>query len=72
MCNCIKELEEKLKTNYKSDYPELENAKLINVEVLSGRIYSTVEIHIKGKKKPITQYILHSHCPICGKKYDEQ
>lgn len=67
MCNCVREAENK----FKELYPDAENIEYENVEMLSGKVYSTVNVTLKGKKKPKRQLLLHSYCPICGQKYDK-
>lgn len=67
MCDCIKNTVNK----FKEMYPEAENISYQNIEMLSQRVYSTVEIKLPDKKKPIERLVLHSYCPICGKKYDD-
>ena len=66
MCNCNKEFLERFKENL---YPDATNIEFVNLELFSGKLFSEVEITLPNKKKPITQKILHSHCPICGNKY---
>jgi hypothetical protein len=66
MCNCIKESKNKIQEKY----PEATNISFSNLELFSQRLYSEVEISVPNKKKPIKLNIIHSHCPICGQKYD--
>ena len=67
MCNCIKETEKR----FRELYPDAEAIEYENVELLSGKVYSTVNIVAQGKKKPKKQLLLHSYCPICGQKYEK-
>ena len=64
MCKCVKELNEKVSKQFgKEGY-------IVNQDILSGKIYSTFEYQ-DGKRTKV-RLILHSYCPICGKKYDEE
>jgi hypothetical protein len=69
MCNCIKEVEQKMK---EINYPDAESVSFDNIELFSGRIYSTISIKRPGKKKLERVNIIHSFCPICGEKYPEK
>ena len=64
MCNCIQELNKKL-----SEKMGVEG-EIVNRELFSGRIYSTFEYKQGKKNKSIS--ILHTYCPICGQKYDDE
>lgn len=67
MCNCIQTVKEKMK----EFHPDAESISFENQELLSGRLFSTLEIMIPGKKKPQKELLLHSYCPICGKPYEK-
>lgn len=67
MCNCKNEFLKNLKEKF---YPEATKIEFINLELFSQKLYSEVKITLPNKKKPVIQKILHSHCPICGNKYD--
>lgn len=67
MCDCVNQTTERLK----GMFPEAESIEFVNQELLSKKLFSTVEIKVAGKKKPMKQYLLHSYCPICGHKYGE-
>ena len=68
MCNCI----ENVTNKFKEMYPQAENIYYQNVEIMSHKTYSTIEVKMPNKKKPTERLLLHSHCPICGKKYEEE
>lgn len=65
MCNCIAKAEERLRELY----PTAEEVSIVNVELCSGKLYSTFEVKFPNKKKPEEKLLLHSYCPICGEKY---
>lgn len=67
MCDCITKTTEKLKDLF----PDAMSVEYENIELLSGRVYSTINITLQGKKKPKKQYLIHSYCPMCGEKYAE-
>lgn len=67
MCNCVNETVAK----FKEMYPDAERVSYQNIELMSGKVYSTIELKLKDKKKPIEKMLLHSYCPTCGKKYEE-
>lgn len=66
-CNCITEVDEKLK-----DY----NTKISPTIIFKSPSYVTVTLVTeqiekgRGKKKAVT--MLPSHCPFCGVKYEEE
>ena len=68
MCNCINEVKQMMKETF----PNAESISFENVEMLSGRIFSTLEIKLPNKKKPQKQLLLHSICPMCGKAYEDK
>ena len=65
MCNCVEEFNKKF-----SEHLGVEG-RLENVEMLSGKVYSTFSYR-DSKDKEKTESILHSHCPFCGKSYKEE
>jgi len=67
MCNCIKEMLSKTREKF----PGCEKVSFDNMELLSGKIFSDVSVTMPGAKKPRTFHILHTFCPICGKRYEE-
>ncbi len=64
MCNCIIMTEAMILGKHGMD------GQIVNVELLSGRTYSTFQY--KDGKKNKTQMILHSYCPFCGQKYQKK
>lgn len=64
MCNCIQELNKKLSERMGAE------GEIANVELCSKRIYSTFEYRQGKRNKSIS--ILHTYCPICGQKYDDE
>lgn len=63
MCNCIQEVSKKLSEKVGTV------GEITNVELFSQTIYSTFEYKQGKKKKSIL--VMHTFCPICGKKYGE-
>jgi len=63
MCNCMKEMEQKLVE--KCGFDEVDAP----VELLSGRVYLTFIARRNGKKDKEVPVML-SKCPICGKEYE--
>ena len=64
MCKCVKILSMNL-----SEHLGVEG-RIINQEMLSGRLYSTFQY--QDGKRVKKQLVLHNYCPICGKKYEEE
>ena len=64
MCNCVKEVEEKLSNKLGKQ------GKIVNIELMSNRTYSTFKYQDGKRNKEML--ILHSYCPHCGKKYEEE
>lgn len=64
MCNCMNEIEEKMK--------ELVDAESVEapVELLTGKAYLEFTVKKKGKKKEEKMPLLLSQCPFCGEPYD--
>lgn len=64
MCNCIKEIEQKIAENYGYE-------GFIVSEIISGRTYSELvykePFGRRTRQKSIK--ILHDYCPFCGKQY---
>ena len=71
MCNCKKELEEKIKEKHGTDGS-------ISIELFSGKTYSDLwydeEYKYRGKAKTRRKSlsIIHSYCPFCGEKYPDK
>lgn len=61
MCDCVKQAKEK----FKEMFPEAEKVEF------ASQLFSTVKVKMPGRKKPTAHILLHSHCPMCGKKYGE-
>ncbi|MDD5018077.1 MAG: hypothetical protein PHO15_08280 [Eubacteriales bacterium] len=66
MCDC----QQKTMDKFKEMYPEATGITG-QYEILSGQAYSVVKVQMPGKKKPKEVLLLHSYCPTCGKKYQE-
>ena len=66
-CNCIKEIEAK----FKELYPEAESIEYQNIEICSKRVYSTIEVKMPNRKKPVEKMLLLSYCPHCGAEYEK-
>ena len=69
MCKCIEQTVEQLKVVM---YPDAENISFANQELISGKLFSSVEAQLPGKKKPQIVQLLHSYCPMCGEKYPDK
>lgn len=69
MCNCIEERATQLKEKF---YPNAESVSLQNVELLSGKLFSEIEIKLPNVKKPKTVNLLYAYCPFCGKPYGSE
>lgn len=63
MCDCQTKIASKLAEM------GLEAPSNLNIEILSGRTYSTWSGRRNGKKDSMP--VLHSFCPHCGKPYKE-
>lgn len=63
MCNCMKEMEQKLVDKLGCD------EAYAPVELLSGRVYLKFTVRRNGKKDKEVPVML-SKCPICGKEYE--
>jgi hypothetical protein len=64
VCNCMKEMEQKLIE--KAECEEADGP----VELLSGRAYITFTVRKIGKKKEEKIPVMLSRCPFCGKEYE--
>lgn len=78
MCNCIKEVEEKVlaQLNSKPEYAKnpVENVTMDNVVFLMEPEFMQVlktdlKLHIKGRKTPKRTTFTFPYCPICGEAY---
>jgi len=64
VCNCRKI------TNARTVELLGKEGEIVDFELLSGRTYSTFKY--KDGKRNKAQLILHSYCPFCGQKYEEE
>jgi hypothetical protein len=72
MCNCIKEIEDKM-VGRDHKGKKIKEAQLISAAIMFGdfktRTVSEMELTLEGQKKIAKQNIIHSYCPFCGKEY---
>lgn len=79
MCDCIKKLKKKLDENCKTqtfrkpyEKVEIEQAFVMDGNKMKLRTYTKAIVTLTGQKKKIEHNILHSHCPFCGEKINEE
>ena len=65
MCDCMRKLEQRF---IEEQGCEEANAP---VELLSGRVYLSFTVRMKGKINTKQMYLMLSKCPICGKEYEK-
>lgn len=78
MCECLLEIPKKLVQNQPLKgkvvtVAEVSEATFVYSESKNNmdmRTYSDVELQVEGKKRPVTQKMLHTFCPFCGVKYE--
>ena len=68
MCECKKIVTEKMKELLKVE------DGLLECELLSGKTYSNFRYGKRNNQGNLTKTkpILHSYCPFCGEKYEEE
>ena len=79
MCNCIEEIEEKVKKHlteigkYKKPITKVEACgKGFSVDDhFQNVIWHDFEITLEGQKKKPTIPVKHSYCPFCGEKKEQ-
>jgi hypothetical protein len=64
MCNCRKELDKKISELLKTE------GQIVNFDLISGQTYSDFEYKVGKKTK--RQLLIHTYCPFCGKRYNEE
>ena len=67
-CDCIKEVEQKLKEQISSTG----KGHIAEIELTSGRTYSTYKYRKEVGKRLFDRsaIVVHSHCPFRGEKYE--
>lgn len=76
MCDCVKELEEKIKDHVTKNKIYKKPVKQVRMkdeiysltEGLSTKTVSNFEIELEGQKKKQMMPVAHSYCPFCGEK----
>lgn len=63
MCNCVNEMEKKMKKLVGAESVEAP------VELLTGRVYLEFTVKRAGKKKEKKMPLLLPRCPFCGEPY---
>lgn len=78
-CQCLTEIPAKMmkkfneEKRYKSDVVEVEIEKAYTVgKQLTVTTYSTAHIELKGQNRKIQEKIIHSFCPFCGVKNNDE
>ena len=66
MCDCLQKMNDKIKDKL---HPNAEHISVNNLEYMSGKLFSTFEVSLPDKKKPIKVNVLYSNCPFCGEPY---
>ncbi|MGV0856883.1 hypothetical protein ACTS9E_15285 [Empedobacter brevis] len=78
MCDCIKNIEERLV----SDYQEYKGKRIIEAEFTDksfslegGKLgilyYSNFQLELEGRKNKVPIPVSHQFCPFCGEKYNK-
>lgn len=78
MCDCIEDLQQKIKDHctknktYKKPIKrvKIEDKILILGDKLQLKTVSNFEIELEGQKKKPLMPVTHSYCPFCGEKID--
>lgn len=79
MCNCINELQEKVKDAVQKQHPDLSINYLLITATMEEKpkvgvtaFYSAVKTLKNGKKQNVdkTLNLIATHCPFCGEKYE--
>jgi hypothetical protein len=73
-CNCIEQIEEKLRKATGDDEAFLSTTLDIEkrIRVFNAKGYYRGKLLGKFKKNFLLSYIAFTHCPFCGKKYIEE
>lgn len=71
MCNCIKEVEEKMKAAMKAKSATLQAGLQVGKVKGAMRTYLNCTVEVEGKKKPQVVQLTLKYCPFCGEKYED-